>query len=259
MKVLFIDKVHPILQEQLLQSGYQVDEDYHCTFEELKQKISSFDGLVIRSRLKMNADLLNQAGRLKFIARSGAGLENIDLAAAKENKIQVFNSPEGNMTAVGEHALGMLLMLLNKLHSANSDIRSGLWEREKNRGKELSSMTVGLIGAGNMGQSFAQKLQGFGCRVLAYDKYNPIKASGNLRPATLSEVQTESNVISFHTPHSEETHHYFNLEFLEAMKKPFYLVNTARGTAVQTKSLLAGLKQGKILGAALDVLEYEPS
>lgn len=259
MKVLFIDQVHPILQKQLREAGYSIEEDYSCSYEDLAQKISLYQGLVIRSRLKIDKNLLIKASGLRFIARSGAGLENIDLTAAKEQNIEVFNSPEGNRTAVGEHALGMLLMLLNNLQSSNRDIRSGLWEREKNRGKELSSMTVGIIGAGNMGRSFAEKLKGFNCNVLAFDKYNPIKAEGNMRPASLAQIQAEADVVSFHTPHTTETHHYFNEDFLKSMKNPFYLINTARGTAVETSALVSGLKQGKVLGAALDVLEYEPS
>lgn len=259
MKVLFIDKVHPILQDQLLEAGYTITEDYTCSYEQLKDKISSYDGLVIRSRLKIDSQLLLATSQLKFIARSGAGLENIDLDAARQQGIEVFNSPEGNRDAVGEHALGMLLMLINKLHLGNRDIRNGHWQREKNRGKELGAMTVGLIGAGHMGQSFAKKLSGFACKVLAYDKYHPIEAHQNLIPATLKEVQEHSDVISFHTPHSEETHHYFDQFFLQSMKKPFYLINTARGSAVETGALIKGLKTGHVLGAALDVLEFEPS
>ena len=259
MKVLFIDQVHPILQKQLIEAGYSIEEDYRCSYEDLANKISLYHGLVIRSRLKIDNNILSQANGLRFIARSGAGLENIDLSAANKQNIEVFNSPEGNRTAVGEHALGMLLMLLNNLHSSNRDIRSGLWEREKNRGKELSSMTVGIIGVGNMGRSFVEKLKGFNCKVLAFDKYNPIKAEGNMTPASLDQIQFEADVVSFHTPHTTETHHYFNEDFLNSMENPFYLINTARGTAVETSALVKGLKQGKVLGAALDVLEYEPS
>ena len=260
MKVLFIDRVHPILEERLIAEGHLCTHNYTCDFNELKQLISDQEGLVLRSRLKVNKELLREAKSLKFIARSGAGLENIDLETCAELGIEVFNSPEGNQDAVGEHAVGMLLMMLNHLGRCNQEVRDGLWRREANRGKELNAMCVGLIGFGHMGQRFAQKLSGIGCEILAYDKYASKPSQFDyVQSVSLEALQQRADVISFHTPQTAETKHYFNSAFLEKCEKKIYLINKARGSAVDTSALLEGLKSGKVLGACLDVLEYEPS
>lgn len=260
MNVLFIDRVHPILEERLLALKHRCDHNYNCSYEELKALLQDQEGLVLRSRLKIDRELLNHAPNLKFIARSGAGLENIDLKACEEMGIDVFNSPEGNQDAVGEHALGMLLMLLNHLQRCNLEVRQGLWRREENRGKELNTMCVGLIGFGHMGQRFAQKLSGMGCEIIAYDKYaaHP-EGFEYVEPVSLKELQARADVISFHTPQTPETKHYFDDHFLQQCANDIYLINTARGNAVSTTSLLHGLESGKVLGACLDVLEFETS
>lgn len=260
MNVLFIDRVHPILEERLLSLNHRCDHNYECSYEELKTLLRDQEGLVLRSRLKIDSDILAAAPKLKFIARSGAGLENIDLKACEKLGIEVFNSPEGNQDAVGEHALGMLLMLLNHLYRCNQEVRQGIWRREENRGKELNVMCVGLIGFGHMGQRFAQKLRGMGCKIIAYDKYATHPAGfDDVTPVSLEGLQARADVISFHTPQTPETRHYFDAQFIENCKNDIYLINTARGNAVCTESLLAGLKSKKVLGACLDVLEFETS
>ncbi len=257
MRVLFLDTVHPILEELLTAKGFICTHDYVSTYEQIALTISPYIGVVIRSRIPMDAALIAAAKNLKFIARSGAGLENIDLVAAREAGVSVFNSPEGNRDAVGEHAIGMLLMLLNRLHHADAEVRSGHWNREGNRGKELAAMTVGIIGYGHMGAAFAEKLAGFGCRILAHDKYKSGFGSGKIMESSLEKIRNECDVISLHLPLSQETNFFIDAAFIAAMQKPFYLINTARGQHVNTASLVSGLENGKILGACLDVIEYE--
>ena len=258
-KVLFIDSVHPILKEGLEKDGWQCDWCIDDSKDEIISKIGNYDGVVIRSKFPMNEAVIDLSTNLKFIARSGAGLENIDLDYAQSKGIKIFNSPEGNRDAVGEQALGMLLNLFQKLNHAAAQVRKGIWDREGNRGVELKGKTVGIIGFGNMGRAFAQRLQGFECEVLAYDKY--VKGFGNekVREVGLLELQEKSDVISFHTPLTEETHYYFNAPFIENCKKSFYLINTARGKIVETAALVQGLESGMVAGACLDVLEYESS
>lgn len=257
MRIYFLDTVHPDLRAMLVEAGHEVIENYSCSYQELPELLSDADGIVIRSRLSLDAPMLKQLGHLKFIARSGAGLENIDLDVASAMDIAVYNSPEGNMRAVGEHATAMLLSLLNKIPKGNREIREGRWLREDNRGRELGELTVGLIGFGNMGRAFAKCLRGFDCKVMAYDKYHPFK-DDYVQSVSLEQLQNECDVISFHTPQTEETKRYFDAQFLSNCSKPVYLINTARGSAVVIKDLVSGLKSGSILGACLDVLEYEP-
>lgn len=258
MKVLFLDTVHEILEQRLVQAGWSCTHDYMCSYEALKAKLSEFDGVVIRSRLPLDAGMLEAAPKLKFIARSGSGLENIDLEAAERLGIQVFNSPEGNRDAVGEQAVGMLLMLLNHLKRADAEVREGIWRRAENRGSELSGRTVGIIGYGHMGSAFAEKLRGFGCSILAYDKYKTLHPAGQaVTQVDLATLQRESDVISLHLPLSAETHHFVDDAFIVACAKPFVLINTARGKHVCTESLVRGLDSGAVSGACLDVLEYE--
>lgn len=256
MNILFVDRVHDVLEEMLRGAGYNCDHDYDSDRTTLLQKLTNYHGIVIRSRIPIDLEFLEAAPNLQFIARAGAGLENIDLETAKKRNVQVFSVPEANRDAVGEQAVGMLLMLLNNLKRADAEVRRGIWKRAENRGTEIGGKTVGIIGYGQMGSAFAEKLRGFGCRILAFDKYHQ-NAPDYLQHVDLKTLQNEADIISFHTPLTEETKYYLNDEFLTSCAKPFYLVNTARGPVVKTSTLVRGLKSGKIAGACLDVLEYE--
>jgi D-3-phosphoglycerate dehydrogenase len=251
--------VHPLLEERLTANGFTCDHDYTSSYDALLQKLPAYTGLVVRSRIPIDAALLAAAPRLRFIARSGSGLENIDVEAARRAGIRVVNSPEGNRDAVAEHALGMLLMLLNRLHLADAEVRRGLWRREANRGRELKSLTVGIIGYGHMGSAFAERLTGMGCRILAHDAYKSGFGTVRVEACSLDTVYRDAHVVSLHLPLSAETHHYVSHAFIARMQRPFYLINTARGAHVDTAALVQGLAQGKVLGACLDVLEYEKS
>lgn len=257
MKVLIVDTVDAILTDGLKQLGYTVEEDYFSPKGGIIQKLDEYDGLVIRSRFPVDQELIEAGEKLKFIARVGAGMENIDIPFAQSKGIHLIKAPEGNRDAVGEHAVGMLLMLFNNLKRADAEVRKGMWRREENRGLELHGKTVGVIGYGQMGSAFAEKLRGFGCRVLAYDKY--IFGYGNefVKEVSLEELQREADIVSLHIPQAEETLGMMDLAFIDAFAKPFYLINTARGKSVKTADLVQGLKSGKVLGACLDVLEYE--
>ena len=256
MKILHLDTNHPILLEQLNSLGFTNDEDYTSSKAEVITKIHLYDGLIIRSRFSIDASFLEKAKNLKFIGRVGAGLENIDCSYAKNNGITLIAAPEGNRNAVGEHCLGMLLSLFNKLNKANSEIKKGQWLREENRGVELNGKTIGLIGYGNMGKSFAKKLRGFDVEVLCYD-LKPNVSDDCCKQVSLRELQQKVDVLSLHTPQTELTRNMVNTNFIESFKKNFWLLNTARGTSVVTKDLVIALKSKKILGAGLDVLEYE--
>lgn len=258
MKILAIDTNHESLVDGLRAAGFTVDEDYVSSKERIEAKIADYDGLIIRSRFPVDRAFLEKASKLKFIGRVGAGLENIDEAYAAERQIQLFNSPEGNRDAVGEHALGMLLMLMHHLRRADWEVRHGIWRREENRGDELLGKTVGLIGYGNMGNAFARRLQGFGVEVICYDILDD-KGNEFARQVDLDEFFALADVVSLHTPQTDLTTGMINQNFINNFKKPFYLVNTARGKAVVTNDLIDALENGKILGAALDVLEFEKS
>ena len=257
MRVLFIDSVHPILTEKFNQIGYQCTDGTNWSIEKIESEIAHFEGVVIRSKFTITASFLSIAKSLKFIARSGSGLENIDLIAAREHGVEVFNSPEGNRNAVAEHALGMLLMLFNKMKQGDAEVRNGEWNREKNRGIELDGLTIGLIGYGNTGQRFAKKLSGFDVTVLAYDKYAPNFTNTLATSVDIEEIQKQADIISFHVPETDETRYMLNKGFIEGFEKNFYLLNTSRGKVVQTSALVNAMKSGKIKGACLDVLEYE--
>ena len=256
MKILHLDTNHPILIEQLNSLGFTNDEDYTSSKAEIIAKIDLYDGLIIRSRFSIDASFLEKAKNLKFIGRVGAGLENIDCSYAKNNGITLIAAPEGNRNAVGEHCLGMLLSLFNKLNKANGEIKKGQWLREENRGVELDGKTIGVIGYGNMGKSFAKKLRGFNVEVLCYD-LKPNVSDDCCKQVSLREFQQKVDVLSLHTPQTELTRNMVNTNFIQSFKKNFWLLNTARGTSVVTKDLVIALKSGKILGAGLDVLEYE--
>lgn len=256
MKILHLDTNHPLLINQLNGLGFINDEDYTSSKEKVEDKIHNYDGFIIRSRFSIDKSFLEKATKLKFIGRVGAGLENIDCEYAASKNIELIAAPEGNRNAVGEHTLGMLLSLFNKLNKADKEVRNGKWLREENRGIELDGKTIGLIGYGNMGKSFAKKLRGFTVDVLCYD-LKPGIGDKNCKQVSLQELQEKSDVLSLHTPQTQLTKNMVNSYFINSFKKDFWLLNTARGTSVVTKDLVTALKTGKILGAGLDVLEYE--
>jgi len=256
MKVLHVDENHPALVEGLKKLGFQNDLAYKDNLTSILAKIDQYDGLIIRSRFPVDEAFLLKAKKLKFIGRVGAGMENIDLAAVKKHNIQLVNSPEGNRNAVGEHTLGMLLNLLNKLLPAHQSVQSGKWEREQHRGEELSGKTIGIIGYGNMGKSFSKKLSGFEVNVLCHDLL-PNVGDENAQQLALEDLQEKCQVISLHTPETPLTQNIIDAAFIDKMKNSFWLLNTARGSAVASEALVKGLKTGKILGAGLDVLAYE--
>lgn len=259
MKIAILDKVHPLIAKELSEKGWQCVNLFEASRKELKQTIHSYQGIVLRSRVKMDEDFLKEAASLKFIGRPGAGLENVDLDYCEANGIKVFRSPEGNRDAVAEHAIGMLLSLFNKLKKADTEVRKGVWLREGNRGIELMGKTIGIIGYGYMGKAFAQRLKGFGVQVIAYDKY--IKGFGdeNVKEVSLQTIFEEAEVVSLHTPLTKETIGLVNSEFLKQFQQPIYFINTARGQSVVTKAVVDGLKSKSVLGACLDVSEYESS
>lgn len=256
IKILHIDSNHPLLWDQLERAGFNNEEDFTSSKEEVESKIQNYHGIVIRSRFKIDKQFLDKATNLQFIARVGAGLESIDCDYAISKGVNLIAAPEGNRNAVGEHALGMILSLFNKLNKADKEVRSGHWNRESNRGHELDGKTVGIIGYGNMGKSFAKKLRGFDVQVLCYDILANV-GDENARQVSLSELQKNADVLSLHTPWTSETDKMINADFITAFKKPFWFINTARGNSVVTADLVEALKSGKVLGAGLDVLEYE--
>ena len=256
MKVLHLDQNHPLLLNQLKKLGFENTEDYYSSKEAIEKQLSMYDGLIIRSRFKIDRAFLDHGKKLKFIGRVGAGLENIDINYAEKRGIKLISAPEGNRNAVGEHALGMLLSLFNKLNKADREVRQGKWLREANRGIELDGKTVGIIGYGNMGKAFAKKLKGFEVEVLCYD-IKPNVGDNNATQVSLEELQKKADVLSLHTPQTNLTLGMVNRSFINAFKKPFWFINTARGKSVVTEDLVATIKSGKILGAGLDVLEYE--
>jgi len=256
IKILHIDSNHPVLLGQLQEAGFTNHEDFKSSKEEIEAKIQDYNGIVIRSRFKIDKTFLDKATNLQFIARVGAGLESIDCDYAIAKNISLIAAPEGNRNAVGEHALGMLLSLFNKLNQADREIRSGHWNREKNRGHELDGKTVGIIGYGNMGKSFAKKLRGFDVEVLCYDILDNV-GDANAKQVSLEELQQKSDVLSLHIPWTPETDKLVNADYINAFTKPFWLINTSRGKNVVTADLVQALETGKVLGAGLDVLEYE--
>lgn len=257
MKIAFLDTVHSILQEGLTEAGHNCIDLSTSSIRDIETSISTYDGIIIRSRFPLNEEFLSLAKNLKFIARSGAGLENIDQEFCASNNIQLFAAPEGNRNAVAEHALGMLLSLFNKLNTADAEVRSGKWNREGNRGVELDGKVVGIIGFGNNGSSFAQKLTGFDVEILAYDKYKSGFGTQRIIESSLEAIYERADVVSIHIPQNAETIGMIDSSFLQTMKKSFYLINLSRGKIVNTIDLLYGIQSKKVLGACLDVLEYE--
>ncbi|AOW08896.1 2-hydroxyacid dehydrogenase [Flavobacterium gilvum] len=256
IKILHIDSNHPLLWEQLEQAGFINHADFTSTKQEIEAKIQDYNGIVIRSRFKIDKQFLDKATNLQFIARVGAGLESIDCDYATSKNIALIAAPEGNCNAVGEHTLGMILSLFNKLNIADSEIRCGEWNREKNRGYELDGKTVGVIGYGNMGKAFAKKLRGFDVEVLCYDIKENV-GDANARQVSLQELQQKTDVLSLHIPWTPETDKMVNLDFINAFAKDIWIINTSRGKNIITADLVTAMESGKVLGAGLDVLEYE--
>ncbi len=256
MKVLLLDTNHKRIIDGLQSLGLICDEDYTSSKEKVEENIHIYDGIVIRSRFKIDKIFIDKATNLKFIARVGAGLESIDEDYANKKNIKLIAAPEGNRNAVGEHALGMILALFNKIKKADNEIRNGKWLREDNRGVELEGKTIGIIGYGNMGKSLAKKLKGFDCEVICYDIKENV-GDENARQVSLKELFERTDILSLHTPQTELTKNMVNDTFINRFRKPFYIINTARGSAIVTDDLVKALKNNKILGACMDVLEYE--
>ena len=256
-KILIVDDLHPAFKNGATALGYQVDDLPNITRAETLASIANYEGIAVRTKFKIDRELMDAAPGLKFIARAGAGLDNIDEAYAKERNIQLMNAPEGNRDAVGEHAIGMLLSLMNNHRKADIEIRNGIWDREGNRGWELKGRTVGIIGYGFMGSSFAKKLAGFDVKVIAYDKYKTGFSDAYATECSMEEIVKYSDVLSLHIPLTKETRQLVDEEYLRHFRKEIFFLNTARGEIVNTKAILEALEAGKILGAGLDVLEAE--
>ncbi|MGA9211925.1 2-hydroxyacid dehydrogenase [Kaistella sp.] len=256
MKILLLDKNHLLITEQLSAKGFSFDEDFNSTYDEVLKKIENYDGIIIRSRIPIDENFVKNAKNLKFIARVGAGMENIDVEFAQKSGIKLISSPEGNRDSVAEHVLGMLLILMHRLFISSQEVKNGIWKREENRGDELLGKTFGIIGYGNMGKATAKRLSGFGVNVIFHDIL-PNLSDEFATQVSLETLKKEADIISLHLPITKETHYLFDEKFISEMAKDFYFVNTARGENVNTKDLVEALKSGKIKGAALDVLEYE--
>jgi D-3-phosphoglycerate dehydrogenase len=257
--VLFIDTVHPMLFEGLEKAGYECQWVYEAPLHDLMPKLRSAKGIVLRSRFTINDSFLDNCTQLEWIARSGSGMENIDVKEAEKRGIKVFNSPEGNAPAVAEHVVALVFGLFNKIVSGDHEVRQGKWNREAHRGIELSGRKVGLIGYGHTGKATARLLSALGARIFAYDKYLSNYSDEYAAESTLEELQNTCEVVSFHVPYNEETHYYFNSSFLAECKNPIWLINTSRGKVIETSAVNEGLNSGAILGAGLDVLEFESS
>lgn len=256
MRILLLDSNHSLISQQLAEKGFILEEDFTSTYEHILHKIGNYEGVILRSRIPIDKKLLHWGKDLKFIARVGAGLENIDVEEARKLNIEIISSPEGNRDAVAEHVVGMLLVLLHRLVISSQEIKNGIWKREENRGNELLGKTFGIIGYGNMGKATARRLQGFGVKVIFHD-IKPNLGDQFATQVSLNELQEQADIVSLNIPLTAETHHLIDQNFIQNMNKAFYLINTARGKNVDTKGLIAGIKSGKILGAALDVLEFE--
>ena len=257
MKILFIDSAHSSLKKELRKHNIICDEDITSSKSDIEKKISSYDGIILRSRFNIDKKFIDAAASLGFIARAGAGMEHIDVSYAEKKGIKCISSPEGNSNAVAEHALGMLLSLSNNVCKANTEVKNGKWIREENRGEELQGKTIGIYGYGNTGAAFAKILKGFDLKLLAYDKYKNIFGSEFVKESSTEEIFIQADVLSLHLPLTDETKYLVNDAFISKFKKNIYLINTSRGPIVKTDDLAKNLKSGKVLGACLDVLEYE--
>lgn len=256
-KILFLDSNHPVMLEMLREKGIVCEEDYTSPKSEVLTKIAQYDGVIIRSRFKLDKEFLDAATNLKVIGRAGAGMENIDVAYAEGKGIKCVHAPEGNRVAVGEHALGMLLSLMNNFRRADNEVRNGIWKREENRGTELTGKTIGIIGYGNMGSAFAKVLRGFDVKILAYDKYKKGFGDEYVTESTQENIFANADVLSLHIPFNSETKRMVGELYLSSFAKNIWFINTSRGQVVNTEDVVKAIHSGKIIGAGLDVLEYE--
>jgi D-3-phosphoglycerate dehydrogenase len=258
-RILLIDTIHPLFKNLVEEKGFVCEDGSQWDKAEILKRIGDYSGVVIRSRFLMDNEMLNNAHNLKFIARAGAGMENIDVAYATSKGIACLNSPEGNRDAVGEFAIGQLLTLFRNINKADSEVRKGTWLREENRGVELQGKTIGIIGFGNMGTAFAKKLSGFEANIIAYDKYISIDAVKYpfVKQVTMPAIFNETDILSFHIPLTDETRYIVNDEFINRFRKSIYIINTSRGKILNTADLVKNMKSGKVKGACLDVSEYE--
>ena len=256
MKILQLDKNHPLITEQLSAKGFEIDDDFSSSYDDVLKKIDAYDGIIIRSRIPIDRNFIEHGKNLKFIARVGAGMENIDGEFATKSGISLISSPEGNRDSVAEHVLGMLLILMNRLFIASNEVKNGIWKREENRGDELLGKTFGIIGYGNMGKAVAKRLSGFGVKVIFQDIL-PNLSDEFATQVSLDTLKNEADILSLHIPITNETHHLIDSQFISEMKKDFYFINTARGKNVKTSDLVEAIRSGKVRGACLDVLEYE--
>lgn len=256
-KILVIDKVHEIITKELSNYGFEIISGVNWSEELILDNIHKFCGVVIRSRINIDKNFVDRAINLKFIARVGAGMESINTEYCSDKGVICLNSPEGNKDAVAEHAIGMLLSIMNNLNKADKEVKSGLWQREANRGIEVNNKVIGIIGYGNMGSCFAKKLSGFGCKIISYDKYKSNYTDQYVTEVGLNEIFEKADIISLHVPLTKETKYMIDEDFISKFRKPIYILNTSRGPVIKTSALTGALKTNKILGAGLDVIEYE--
>ncbi len=256
-KILIVNDLHDSFMKLLERDWIEINYQPKISKEEVLRMIPDYHGIVVRSKLRIDQELVEKARKLEFVARAGAGIDNIDESALKGTNIEVFNAPEGNRDAVGEHTIGMILNLFNHLSRADQEVKNGVWERERNRGIELSGKTVGIIGFGNTGQSLARKLSGFNVEVLAYDKYHADRIFPNTTMVSMETLQAKADIVSLHVPLTRETEFFADEEFLMGFSKNIFLINTSRGKVLSLKALAKCIEQGKVLGAGLDVLENE--
>ena len=256
MKILQLDKNHPLITEQLSAKGFEIDDDFSSSYDDVLKKIDAYDGIIIRSRIPIDRNFIEHGKNLKFIARVGAGMENIDGEFATKSGISLISSPEGNRDSVAEHVVGMLLILMHRLFISSQEVKNGIWKREENRGDELLGKTFGIIGYGNMGKAVAKRLSGFGVKVIFHDIL-PNLSDEFATQVSLDTLKNEADILSLHIPITNETHHLIDSQFISEMKKDFYFINTARGKNVKTSDLVEAIRSGKVRGACLDVLEYE--
>ncbi|MEL7122635.1 MAG: NAD(P)-dependent oxidoreductase, partial [Bacteroidota bacterium] len=252
MRILIVDPPHPVMLERFDDFGWKYDLEYDKTKEELLDIVAQYDGLVVRSSIKVDKTLIDAAKNWSFIARYGVGTEHIDLEYAAQKKITVFTSPEGSKDAVAEHSMGMLLMLMNHLSRADSQVKAGQWLREPNRGVEIKGKTVGILGYGNMGKALAKRLQGFECKVIAYDKYKKQYGDEYAEEVALETLFSNADILSIHIPYMKDNHYFIDGSFIDSFRKPLYIVNTARGLVLNTQDLVERIEEGKVMGAALD-------
>lgn len=257
MQIIIVDDVHPILTNGLREDNFIVDYLPNASENEILSVIQNYDGIVVRSKLQLDDKVLSKASKLKWIARAGSGMDNVDVEFALKNNMICLNAAEANADAVGEHAVGMLLTLMHKLNQADAQVRASIWDREGNKGVEISNKTIGIVGFGHTGKSVAKKLSGFGCKILVYDKYLENYGTSYAKQSEMDQIFEECDVVTFHVPLTKETKWMVDEIYLNQFKKSIYLMNLSRGSVLKTKDLMTCMESGKVLGAALDVLENE--